>query len=237
VLVIGAGEMAAETLRYLKEAGAAKILVANRTIERANALAQEWGGQVRPFERLDEWLAEADVIVGTTGASPCLVDIERFRKIRRKTGEKPVFILDLAVPRDFAPAIRDLDDNVFLYSIEDLEAICEQNRKSRVHEVEKALVIIEQETDKFRTGLYHRATGPIIKRLREQWRTIVDDETARLFNRQPHLEKDRAEIERAIDQMVNKLLHPPLEALRDEARDGTPHGLMDALKRLFRLHD
>lgn len=237
VLVIGAGEMAAETLRYLKEAGASQILVTNRTAERALSLAAEWGGKARPFEQLDEWLAQADVIVSTTGAEPCLVGIERFRRVRKVTGEKPVFLLDLGVPRDFAPEIRDLDDNVFLYSIDDLEAICEANRKSRTREVEKALVIVDQETEKFMAGLYHRATGPIVKRLREQWRSVVDQETARLFKRLPHLEPDRGEIERTIEQMVNKLLHPPLEALRDEARDGTPHGLMDALKRLFGLHD
>jgi glutamyl-tRNA reductase len=237
VLVIGAGEMAAETLRYLKDAGASDILVTNRTIERALDLSAEWGGKVRPFEQLDDWLAAADIIVSTTGAVPCLVGKERFRRVRAKTGAKPVFLLDLGVPRDFEPTIESIDDNVFLFSIDDLEATCEGNRKARVREVEKALAIVESETDKFMAALYHRATGPIVKRLREQWRTVVDQETARLFTRLPHLESDRAEIERTIEQMVNKLLHPPLEALRDEAREGTPHGLMDALKRLFRLHD
>jgi glutamyl-tRNA reductase len=237
VLVIGAGEMAAETLRYLKDAGASEILVTNRTIERALDLSSEWGGKVRPFEQLDDWLAAADIVVSTTGAVPCLVGTERFRRIRSRTGTKPVFILDLGVPRDFEPSIRELDDNVFLYSIDDLESICEGNRKARAREVERALAIVESETDKFMAALYHRATGPIVKRLREQWRTVVDQETSRLFSRLPHLERDRPEIERTIEQMVNKLLHPPLEALRDEAREGTPHGLMDALKRLFRLHD
>lgn len=238
VLIIGAGEMATETLRYLKDDGASNILVCNRTLARAVTLAGEWGGKVRPFDQLDRWLAEADVIVSTTGADPCLVSVERFRAVRSHSGKKPLLILDLGVPRDFAPAVGDLDDNVFLYSIDDLEATCETNRKLRSKEVEKALVIIEQETEKFMAGLYHRATGPIVKRLREQWRSVVDQETARLFSRLPHLEQaDRSEIERSIEQMVNKLLHPPLEALRDEAREGTPHGLMDALRRLFRLHD
>jgi glutamyl-tRNA reductase len=237
VLVIGAGEMAAETLRYLKDAGAHRIAVVNRTHDRAVSLAREWGGVAHPFEELDRCLIEADVVVSTTGADPCLVSLERFRKIRARTGNRPVFILDLGVPRDFAPAIRDLDENIFLYSIDDLESICERNRRSRVHELDKALKIVEQETEKFMAALYHRATGPIIKRLREQWRHVVELETTRLFTRLPHLEQDRTEIERTIEQMVNKLLHPPLEALRDEAREGTPHGLMDALKRLFGLHE
>lgn len=237
VLVIGAGEMAAETLRYLKDEGAREILVTNRTPERAQALAETWGGQVKPFDELDRWLAVADVIVSTTGAEPCLVNVERFRKVRAANGAKTTFILDLGVPRDFEPAVRDIDDNVFLYCIDDLQAICDQNRQNRVQEVERAIAIVEEETEKFLAEVHHRATGPIIKRLREQWRDVVDQETARLFTRLPHLEKDRPEIERTIEQMVNKLLHPPLEVLRDEAKEGTPHGLMDALKRLFRLHD
>jgi glutamyl-tRNA reductase len=237
VLVIGAGEMAAETLRYLKEEGVRQVLVTNRTREKAEEVAAECGGMVRPFEQLDQWLAEADVIVSTTGAVPPLVDFERFRRIRAKGRAKPVIILDLGVPRDFDPAVRDIDDDVFLYSIDDLQAVCDRNRALRSHEVERAQAIVDQETDKFMTELYHRATGPIIKRLRDHHHGVVGEELARLFARLPHLETDRAEIERSFEQLVNKLLHPPLEVLRDEAREGTPHGLMNALKRLFRLQD
>jgi glutamyl-tRNA reductase len=215
VLVIGAGEMAEETLRYLKDEGARRIVVVNRTLERAETLARDWGGEARSLEALDDALVDADVIVATTGVR--LVDTAKFREVRRRSGTKPVFILDLGVPRDFPPEVRDLDDNVFLYTIE------------------AALKIVDEETDRFFAELNHRATGPIIRRLRDQWREVVEQETARLFQKLPHLEKDRKEIEKTIEQMVNKLLHPPLEALRDESREGTPHGLLDALRRLFRL--
>lgn len=235
VLVIGAGEMAGETLRYLKAEGAQQVSVTNRTRERGEQLAAECGGTVRAFEDLDRLLAEADVIVSTTGATPPLVDRARFERVRKQTGVKPVLIIDLGVPRDFEPAVADIDENVFLCCIDDLEAVCEKNRRARVREVDRALSIVEQETDKFMSELYHRATGPIIKRLREQYHAAVADEVARLLARSPHLEKDRAEIERSFEQLVNKLLHPPLEVLRDEAREGAPHGLMNALKRLFRL--
>jgi glutamyl-tRNA reductase len=237
VLVIGAGEMAAETLRYLQDEGARRVLVTNRTREKAEEVAAECGGEVRPFEKLDDWLAEADVIVSTTGSTPPLVDRDRFRRVRAKSGRKPVFILDLGVPRDFDPAVSDLDDDVFLFCIDDLRAECEKSRAARAHEVAGALAIVEEETEKFMAELWHRATGPIIKRLREHHHGVVHEELARLFARLPHLEKDRPEIERSFEQLVNKLLHPPLEVLRDEAREGTPHGLMNALKRLFRLHD
>jgi glutamyl-tRNA reductase len=233
VLIIGAGQMAEETLRYLRDEGAKEIFVANRTQERAEKLAVEWGGKAVPWDKLDQYLASADIIVSTTGAS--LVDVARFKAFRQKARGKTTFILDLGAPRDFAPAIRDLDENVFLYCIDDLQAICDRNRKARQKEVEKAVAIIDQETDAFMKDLSHRATGPIVKRLREQWRDVVDAETDRLFNKLPHLEQDRVEIEKTIERMVNKLLHPPLEALKDESREGSPHGLLDALKRLFRI--
>jgi glutamyl-tRNA reductase len=233
VLIIGAGQMAEETLRYLQEEGAKEIYVANRTRERADKLAADWGGTVVPWEQLDDYLARADIIVSTTGAS--LVDVARFKAFRQKSRGQATFILDLGAPRDFAPEIGNIDENVYLFCIDDLQKTCERNRKLRQKEVEKAVAIIDQETDSFMKDLSHRATGPIVKRLREQWRDVVDAETERLFNKLPHLEKDRSEIEKTIERMVNKLLHPPLEALKDESREGSPHGLLDALKRLFRI--
>jgi glutamyl-tRNA reductase len=237
VLVIGAGEMAGETLRYLKDEGAQKVVVTSRTRDKADELAAECGGFVRPFEELDQCLAEADVIVSTAGANPPLVSRERFRRAREAGGRKPVFILDLGVPRDFEPGVSDLDEEVYLFCVDDLQAVCNENRLLRSREVERAMAIVEQETGRFMGEMWHRATGPIIQRLREHHHGVVGQELSRLFARLPHLEKDRAEIERSFEQLVNKLLHPPLEVLRDEAREGTPHGLMNALKRLFRLHD
>ena len=236
VLVIGAGEMAGETLRYLQAAGARKILVSNRNPQRAEQIAAQFAAEPRPYEQLDQWLAEADVIISTTGSSEPIVDVPRFSRVRKATGEKPVFILDLGAPRDFHPEVGRIDENVFLYDIDDLEATCQRNRKSRSKEVERALLIVEQETETFMRELYHRATGPIISRLRDQWSEVTRLELERLFSRLPQLgPQDRQTIQRSIERLVNKLLHPPLEALRDEAREGTPHGLMNALKRLFGL--
>ena len=238
VLVIGAGEMAEETLRYLKDEGVRHIVVANRSLDRASELAHAWGGRPEPFEALDRLMAEADVIVSTTGSSLPIVDAARFSKIRAQTNDKPVFILDLGAPRDFDAAVGGLDDNVFLYDIDDLEETCRKNRHARQREVERALTIVNDETARFMHDLYHRATGPIIKRLREEWHEIREAEVRQLFAKMKHFEEgDRAAIEKTIEQIINKLLHPPLEALRDEARQGTPHGLLDAIKRLFHLSD
>ncbi len=234
VLVIGAGEMAEETLRYLKAEGAHSIVVVNRSLERAQRLAAEWGGTARPFEELDHWLSTADVIVSTTGATEPIVNVARFRAARQASDGKSVFILDLATPRDFAPAVADVDDNVFLYDLEALRATCDQNRRQRVREIDRARRIVEEETDRFLHDIYHKATGPIISQLRAGWRKVCQDELDQLFSKFQQLDADeRRGIERSVERIVNKLLHPPLEALRDEARKGTPHGLLDAVKRLF----
>lgn len=234
VLVLGAGEMAVETLRYLHEEGVHRIILCNRSRERAIPLVEEFGGEYRPWSDLNELLGQADVIISTTGATEPVVRVEQFRTIRQRTGQKPLFILDLGAPRDFEPAIGDLDDNVFLYDIDDLEATCEKNRKLRSREVAKAEQIIHEETERFLQDVYHKATGPIIKQLREQWHEVSRKELEILFRKLPHLShEDREAIDKTLQRIVNKLLHPPLETLRDEAKVGTPHGLMEAIRKLF----
>ncbi|MCA9035324.1 MAG: glutamyl-tRNA reductase [Planctomycetaceae bacterium] len=238
VLVIGAGEMAEETLQYLKSEGVQKIVVINRSRDRADKLAAAFGGDVYDFEELDEWLAKADVIVSTTGAAQTLITRERFAAVRAKSRRHPVFILDLAAPRDFDPGIAELDDNVFLYDIDALEETCQKNRSLREAEVQRAREIIAEQTDRFMQEIYHRATGPVIHRLREHWTDISRGELDRLYRKLPDLNADqRVAIEATIQRIVNKLLHPPLEALKDEARAGTPDGLLHAIRRLFQIRD
>lgn len=236
VLVIGAGEMAEETLRYLKDEGVKDIVVVNRSPERAERLAAEWGGTPVPWADLNHYLGTADVIVSTTGADKPIVDARLFKKIRAAGSARTTFILDLGAPRDFATDVGDLD-NVFLYDIDSLKKTCEQNRKARIREIDKARQLIEDETGKFMAEYYHRASGEVVTRLMQDWHAISKEELDRLFNKLPNLdERDRTQIERTVERIVNKLLHPPLEALKDEAKEGTPHGLISALKRLFGLY-
>lgn len=237
VLVIGAGAMAEETVRYLADAGVKRFLVTNRSPERAEQLAAAWGGETVPFEDLDRALASADVVVSATGASRPIMTADRFQLLRRGS-KRSVFILDLGAPRDFDPAIAGVDENTFLYDVDDLKTTCEANRALRQKEIEKARRIVDEEARRFTHEVYHRATGPVIKRLRDEWDAIRRQEVDQLFVKLPHLpEKDRQAIERTIERIVNKLLHPPLEVLKDEAKAGPPHGLLEALRRLFRLHE
>lgn len=233
ILVIGAGEMAEETLRYLLDEGARQITIINRSLERAEMLAARNQGVARAWHDLDAALVAADVIVATTGAPMPVVSLARYRSIEPARYQRDLFVLDLAVPRDFEPAIGDCL-GVYLYSLDDLREACRRNQLERAKEEPLARQIIEEETAKFMAELHHRATGPIIKRLRQGWQQPKDDELRRLFNRLPHLsDRDREEVRQSFDRLINKLLHPPLESLRDEARHGVPHGLLEAIRRLF----
>jgi glutamyl-tRNA reductase len=234
-LVIGAGEMAEETLKYLHEQGAIHVTVVNRHVERAEALARPWQGRVLPWERLWEALTAADLVISTTGAPTTLVSLPQFLQIEPARNGRPLLILDLAVPRDFDPAIRDRP-GVFLFSVDDLEAACDCNRHARDGEMPAALRIVEEETERFLAELHHRAVTPTIRRLQQAWRMPKEAELDRLFNRLPQLsDRARAEIRHSFDRLVGKLTHRPLESLREESRDGVPDGLLEAVDTLFQL--
>jgi glutamyl-tRNA reductase len=237
VLVIGAGKMAHETLRYLREAGARDIVVVNRTADRADRLAARLGGRPGRFADLVAELAAADLVVSTTGASEPVVPADLFARAETGREGRPLVVLDLAVPRDFDPAI-GARPGVWLYSIDDLGAACEANRRRRHREMPGALAIVDEETLRFMGDLHHRSTAPVIERLRAGWSETGDAELERLFRRVPALDDAaRAEIRQAFERYAAKMLHSPLASLRNESRSGPPHGLLDALKRLFDLKE
>jgi glutamyl-tRNA reductase len=237
VVVIGAGEMAQETLRYLLDEGVHQITIINRSYDRASELASRWKGQAVDWDQLHEALATSDIVVSTTAATEPIVKSADFGRIERARFGRPMFILDLAVPRDFEPEIGDRPD-VYLYSIDDLQTTCQRNRQERDRELPSAMRIIEQETARFMGEISHRAVGPVIRQLREGWRKPKEEELDRLLKKLPNLD-DRAkeEIRQSFDRLVNKLLHPPLSSLRDESRQGVPRTLLNALARLFQLKD
>jgi glutamyl-tRNA reductase len=148
-----------------------------------------------------------------------------------------VFIVDIAVPRDFAADVGELD-NVYLYNIDDLERERDKNLESRQREMSKARAIIDREAGAFFTALRHqRHAGPVISQLRLEWDTRRAAELARLFAARPGLSSDdREAIERTLERFQNQLLHQPVSALRSAAENGHHHhGLLDALKRLFHI--
>ena len=236
ILVIGAGKMADETLKYIQGEGGRDFVVVNRTREAAVRLADKFNGRVADWDELPEQIQNADLIVSTTGASQPVVTLQMYQQIERGRLQRPLFVLDLAIPRDFEPGIGNCL-NVYLYTIDDLQQECDRNRNARAGEWPKAQKILDQEAERFMRELSLRSKGPTIQRLKQQALEIKDAELDRLMKRLGEVDPlQQKEIEASFHRMINKLLHPPLESLKDEAETGAT-GLLDALKRLFQLGD
>lgn len=238
VLVIGAGKMAQETLQYLADAGATQIVVLNRNFERAQSLAAEWHGRPARWTALYDELVAADIVVSTTGADRHIVTLHDYREyIAHGRQQRPLFVLDLAMPRDFEPEIAN-ELGVYLYAIDDLAEAADRNRQSRESALPAAECIVEDEIQAFAAEARHRTTVPVIAKFRESLECVQLAELDRLFARLPELnDRSRQEIRQFADRLLAKMLHRPMESLRDESRNGSPHSLIEALQRLFHLHD
>jgi glutamyl-tRNA reductase len=237
VVVAGAGEMAEETLRYLMAQGARQVVVLNRTLERAQQLAHRMEVEAAAWETLQRQLLDADLFISAVGAAEPIITAEMFKPISRARAQRPLFMLDLAVPRNIDREVAQ-SAGVYLYSLDDLRVACERNRRAREKELPKAARIVDDETRRFMAELSHRATGPTIRRLKDRADELKGEELARLMNKLGEIDsRIAAEISRSFDRLVNKLLHPPLESLRDQAEKGTHHGLLDALRQLFKLKE
>ncbi|MDR3110844.1 MAG: glutamyl-tRNA reductase [Planctomycetaceae bacterium] len=237
-LIMGAGEMAEETIRYLKANGMERIIVCNRHRERADELAAAWDADVVDWEERLRAIVEVDMAVGTTGAPEPILTTLDYKTIEPLRQGRPLFLLDLAVPRNFEPTLADCQE-LYLYSLDDLREVCESNRQRRDREVPKAERIIKQESDTFIRDLNHQQTGQVIRALRDSWEKMKESEIERLLNKLSStktVEKETEnEIRYAFDRLINKLIHNPLESLREESKEKVPHGLMDAIRRLFGL--
>jgi glutamyl-tRNA reductase len=238
ILVIGAGKMGELTLRHLKQLRPRRILVTNRSLEKAEAVAKGCNGTAVPWHQLDEVLAVADIVLSTTGAPEPIMTLERYERIRAHHPGGTVVILDIAVPRDFDPRIHD-GDRTCLFNIDDLKRIRERTLHDRLKHVAPAEAIVEQEQHRFLREWNRRSRGPIIARLIQDCEAKRQAIEKELFNRLNGVlnEKDRAEVRGALRLLQNQILHGPISALTDETHEGGGHTLLEALRKLFRIED
>ena len=239
ILLIGAGEMGTETLKYLTDAGAKQIRIVNRNAERAVELAKMFDAVTLPWDALETGVSEADLVVSTTSSTEPIFSLERFKKVLQRRKRRAILILDLAVPRDFEAAIADLPD-VYMFSVDDLQKVCDRNIELRKNEWPKAERIVQEETQKFMAEMIHRGSGPTIKLLRDQANKIKQEELQRLLGRlQAHGVNDEVtnELSISFERLVNKLLHPPLQSLRENADSSHHASMLDALRKLFQLRE
>ncbi len=241
VLVIGAGKIGDLTLQHLKALNPGRILITNRSPERAEAAAARWGGQAVAIDRLNQALIEADVVVSTTAADEPIVTYDQYARVQRARRNRLALILDIAIPRDFEAKIGDLEQ-VWLYNVDDLRAQAEENRKQRQQGLDPALVIIERETAACCAALRHQRTaGTVLRQLGDRTDAIRQRELDALFAARPNLgEADREAIAHAFTRFQNQVLHRPRAALRSAASEAAqehPHPLLNAVRHLFGLGD
>jgi glutamyl-tRNA reductase len=239
VLVIGAGKMGGLTLRHLAELRPMKIVVTNRSPEKAQSVAAGCGGEAVPWERLDDWLVRADIVLSTTGAPEPVVTAERWARIAARRSGGPAVILDIAVPRDFDPAIHD-GDRTCLFNIDDLARIRETTLADRRRHVGPAEEIVTQEAHRFLKDWARRRHGSVIALLRQDFEAKKQEVVRDLFKRLNGKldEAERTTVEGAFNLLQNRFLNGPISALKEETHaepSAGGHTLLEALRKLFWL--
>jgi glutamyl-tRNA reductase len=236
VLIIGAGEMAELTVQYIVAKGASHVFVVNRTYERAVQLAERFHGKALPFDEQLEFLLEADIVVSSTSASNYIIKRNELSELMKKRSHKPLFLIDIAVPRDIAPDVNFIP-NVYLYNIDDLQLVVNANQKQRQKEAEKVQHIINEEAQKFYSWLEVLKVNPTIKLLRTKVDEIRTAELQRCFKKAKNLsEEQKLSIDRMTQALVNKLLHNPTMLLKESARkDENCNQYVNTLRKFFAL--
>ncbi len=233
--LVGAGEMAEAASRLLVRAGA-RLLIVNRSPERAEALAREVGGEPRPWSDLDKALVEADIVISSTSSPGYVITHDLVKGARKARRGRSLFFIDIAVPRDIDPRVNKLD-NVYLYDVDDLSQIVNESREGRAAEAARAAAIASEEASGFETWTQAQALTPAIVALRKRTRLVLEAELARsLSGRLRHLPPaDREALGTMLDAATNKLLHGPVTRLRALAADPRGDDYADALRVLFEL--
>lgn len=219
VLLLGAGKMTQAALKLLQNSGVERIRVVNRTLARAEELAARCGGEAAPFEDLDKALLDIDILIASTGAPHYVVSRQRLAAIMAQRRGRPLFMVDIAVPRDLEPSCQELD-NVYLYNIDDLQSVVAENLARRQSEVQKVLRIVDLEYQEFSRYLESRKAGEAIRALREAFENVRQQELTR-FQGQLGPEES-ARLEQFSQALVNKLLHRPTLQLKKMSSAGVP---------------
>ncbi len=233
-MLIGAGEMAELAARHLIEIGVGDMLVTNRTIERAEELAREFHGRVVEFDAFPLELANTDIIICSTGAPHYIISKEHMHTIMKQRKNKPVFIIDISVPRNVDPEINDMD-NIFLYDIDDLQGIVTTNIQEREKEAEKAEEIIGDEIDSFLKWQASLTAVPTIIALREKADEIKNEELQKALRKLERLgESEIRFIEAMTNAIVNKLIHFPTAVLKSDSED--KEAIIDIINRMYNIN-
>jgi glutamyl-tRNA reductase len=236
-MVLGAGEMAELALASLQAEGVRAAVVANRTFERAQALAALYGATAVHYEQAWTALADVDVLLCSTASPHVVVSAERVRDGLARRGDRPLCILDIAVPRDVDPAVAEMD-NVFLYDLDDLRSVVSASVERRHRELPAAEQVIAGEVEKYWQWVAGLAAVPVVTQFRDEMNRVRERELAAAMRRLGDLTPEqRAAVEHFSQSLMNKFLHEPTVRLRAAAANGRGLGVVDAARYLFALDE
>ena len=233
VLLIGAGETIELVARHFKESGVERMMIANRTIHRAQTVARAVGGEAITLAQIPERLARADIVVSSTASTLPILGKGAVERALAKRKHRPMFILDLAVPRDVEAEVSRLRD-VYLYTVDDLKSVVAHNRGLRVRAAEQAEIIIDLQVIRFMRWMRALESVPAIRDLRRELAVIEEAEVARAIQRIRNGEDPQAVARQLARRLANKFAHRPSRALRQANMDGNS-GLIAAARKLFGL--
>jgi glutamyl-tRNA reductase len=235
VMLIGAGEMCELAARHFINNGVAKVLVTNRTLARAEKLAAEFQGYPVAFEEFPNQLHQVDIVLTSTGAPNFILEKPKVEEVLRQRKNKPMFFIDIAVPRDIDPKVNSLD-NIYLYDVDDLQGVVQANLKERHKEAKKAETIIDQEIGQFHAWLATLEIKPTIIALRQKLEEIRQGELDKSLKNLKGLgDKERRSVESLTAAIINKILHLPISTLKQAQNGSSEDGYVDAVRTLFGL--
>ncbi len=235
VMLIGAGEMIELAARSLVSCGVKTVLVSNRTYERAVSLATELNGEAIKFDDLYDELKRCDIIISSTGAPHFVVKKELAEKVIGERNNRPMFFIDIAVPRDIEPTVNEID-NCYVYDIDDLKEVVEANMAEREKEAKKAEAIVHLEVSQFLVWLNHLEVAPAIATLRKKAEEIRLSEVAKTLRKLDSIsDEEKESIEKMTSAIVNKLLHSPIVSLKKEAEKEHGPEYLNTMRKLFDL--
>lgn len=234
VLLIGAGEMSELAARHLVNNGTGKVLIANRTYERAVRVAEELHGEAVRMENLTEALGETDIIISSTGASGYILHQDMIAGALKRRKNRLLFIIDIAVPRDVDPAV-GIIDNVFLYNIDDLQGIVDSNMKGRRAEALRAEEIVSEEVVRFSEWYQTLEVVPTIVDLKSKMESIMKAEIESSSWIRKLSPEEQKNVEILASSILNKVLHDPISNLKDESRENGAVSCIAVIRKLFHL--
>ncbi len=235
VLLVGAGKMAESAARHLRRAGVSEIVVTNRTRGRAESLAEEFQGRCIDYDKFSAALPDVDILLASSGAPHYILTREQMRGVIGRRRNRPMFLIDIAVPRNIEPEVNQLD-NIFLYDIDDLDRVVETNLKGRIAVAVEAEDIIREEVERMMMRLKTREVAPTIVSLQEQFEIMRAAEIHRMRAKLGSLTPQQEEAIDAITRgIINKIAHGPISELRKQAADPAGVHLVGMIRKLFRL--